>query len=274
MSTTEPKKPETKTKPETDKPKRGRSPRYPSITLAAAIEKARKLWDSQRKHEAHIDASLKSLGYTTQSGDALRTIAAMKHYGLIEDSGSGDDRKIKLSESAQDILLLPENDPRKQRALEVAARAPAIHATLWERYGAHLPDDAAMIPFLVRDKGFNESVVGDVLGNYRSAFALAKLDKNADSSPDNEQENTRQETKPEGLEGKQLDARSAFTPMNPDAAIQEMPVLVGPGKVARIPFPMTEEDFDLFIGTLNLWKKKLVKKPDQPTPKVEGLPEL
>lgn len=37
---------------------------------------------------------------------------------------------------------------------------------------------------------------------------------------------------------------------------------------------MTEEDFDLFIGTLNLWKKKLVKKPDQPTPKVEGLPEL
>jgi hypothetical protein len=62
--------------------------------------------------------------------------------------------------------------------------------------------------------------------------------------------------------------------MNPDAAIQEMPVLVGPGKVARIPFPMTEEDFDLFIGTLNLWKKKLVKKPDQPTPKVEGLPEL
>jgi len=26
-------------------------------------------------------------------------------------------------------------------------------------------------------------------------------------------------------------------------------------RVARIPFPMTEDDFDLLIGTLNLWKK-------------------
>jgi hypothetical protein len=28
--------------------------------------------------------------------------------------------------------------------------------------------------------------------------------------------------------------------------------------VARIPFPMTDDDFDLLIGTLNLWKKKLL----------------
>lgn len=35
-------------------------------------------------------------------------------------------------------------------------------------------------------------------------------------------------------------------------------MLVGTGRVARIPFPMSEDDFELLIGTLNLWKKKIV----------------
>ena len=29
---------------------------------------------------------------------------------------------------------------------------------------------------------------------------------------------------------------------------------------------MSEDDFDLFIGTLNLWKKKLIKKPESLKP--------
>jgi hypothetical protein len=36
-----------------------------------------------------------------------------------------------------------------------------------------------------------------------------------------------------------------------------IPISIG---VAHIPFPMTADDFDLFIGTLELWKKNLVKK--------------
>jgi len=31
--------------------------------------------------------------------------------------------------------------------------------------------------------------------------------------------------------------------------------------MAKIPFPISEEDFDLFLNTLALWKKKLVIKP-------------
>lgn len=42
----------------------------------------------------------------------------------------------------------------------------------------------------------------------------------------------------------------------------ELPIPLGNGHVARVPFPMTEEDFNLFVGTLNLWKKKLVYVPD------------
>jgi hypothetical protein len=42
-----------------------------------------------------------------------------------------------------------------------------------------------------------------------------------------------------------------------EASSQELPILVG-GRIAKIPFPMSEDDFELLIGTLNLWKKRLL----------------
>ena len=38
----------------------------------------------------------------------------------------------------------------------------------------------------------------------------------------------------------------------------ELPILVGNSRVARIPFPMSEEDFDLLLETLQLWKRRIV----------------
>src|SRR5437868_2947585 len=96
---------------------RTRSPAYPAFSLSAAIELARKLWNAQRTHEAHLDSALKTLGYSARSGTAVRSIAGLSHYGLIEESGSKDDRKVKLSEAAQDILHLAEDDERRRKAL-------------------------------------------------------------------------------------------------------------------------------------------------------------
>jgi hypothetical protein len=40
-----------------------------------------------------------------------------------------------------------------------------------------------------------------------------------------------------------------------------VPLTSGMG-VLKVPYPMSEDDFGLFIGTLNLWKKKLVHSPE------------
>jgi len=42
---------------------------------------------------------------------------------------------------------------------------------------------------------------------------------------------------------------------------QQLTIPIGDGLLARVPFPMSEDDFDLLIGTLQLWKKNLVRKP-------------
>ena len=44
-------------------------------------------------------------------------------------------------------------------------------------------------------------------------------------------------------------------------ARKELPVPLDHDLVARVPYPMSEEDFELLIGTLQLWKKRLVQ-PD------------
>lgn len=48
--------------------------------------------------------------------------------------------------------------------------------------------------------------------------------------------------------------------VNTITQLGEASIPVADGKFARVPFPMTEDDFEMFLGTLNLWKKKLVQK--------------
>jgi hypothetical protein len=255
MSNTSEKKTPAAVTPEAQKPKKGRSPAYPAVALDKAIDMARKVYDGQRKQEAHIDSTLRAIGYSSQSGSSLRAIAALKQYGLVQDTGDGDNRRIKLTDAALDILLLPESDPRKFSAIKAAALAPAIHAALWERYGALLPEDGSLMGYLTRDREYHDEAAQDIVSNYRTTFALAKLDKSEDSQP--EPERPANTSKPDAStpppERSQPERK-----MN--LSVQEMPILVGPDMVAKIPFPMSEEDFDLFVGTLQLWKKKLVKR--------------
>lgn len=240
---------------------KARSPAYPVVPLAGAIALARKLWAAQRKQEAHVDSALKALGYASRSGRAVRAVSALAQYGLINESGSKDARKVRLSDTAQDILLLNESDKRRQDALRKAAILPTIHAALWERYGAQLPDDNLVRPFLTRDKNYNESVVDSLLKNYRLTLEFANMDKLTDDPLHDESGDTDQIAEPKDRKGK---GREAMT------LDQELPILVGENRVARIPFPMTTDDFDLLIGTLNLWKKKLLTPKSEPDAKSEA----
>lgn len=252
---------------------RMRSPAYPFFGLGEAIKKARDLWDAQRKGEGHLDSVVHALGYNGRNGASLRAIAALNHFGLTEESGSKDNRRIRLTDLAQDIIHLPDEDEKKLSSMKKAALMPTIHQILWERYQSTLPIDAIMKSFLVRDKSYNESATLDVIKNYRESFSLAKLGDLVKPNPGDFEDVD--EVKPPMPERSAIAATTApqrsipsadqpETPLSRVALLsQELPILVDHGQVARIPFPMSEEAFDLLIGTLNLWKKKLVQSPSR-----------
>ncbi len=171
---------------------RGRSPAYPSMSLGDAIEKARILYNEANRHEIHLDAAIVKMGYSKRTGPSLRAVAALSQYGLITESGTKDDRKIRLSDRALQIFELPSSDNRRATAVESAAISPKIFKLLREKYGVHLPADDVIKGFLTYDKEFQSAAADSVIKTYKETIKYSKLDAKTGISDnlDNEVDNS------------------------------------------------------------------------------------
>ena len=69
-------------------------------------------------------------------------------------------------------------------AVRIAALTPDIHRKLWGRFGAELPPDVVIVTYLMRDCGFNEAGAKNLVGEYRSTFEYAELEKPDNMPPD------------------------------------------------------------------------------------------
>jgi hypothetical protein len=244
---------------------RMRSPAYPSFGLGEAIRKAELIWDALRKNDGHLDSVIHAMGYNGANGASLRAVGAMNHYGMFVESGGKGNRRIRLSELAQDILHLPDNDEKRAIALRAAALSPTIHEALWERYQQTLPKDDVLKGYLVREKNYSPEAATDVIKYYRDSFALAGL---GDVTPDKLESSSDASPSPDKVDPKEARLPVPNLPavhnpplVLPLTSMQELPILVDNGQVARIPFPMSEEAYDLLLGTLQLWKKRLISQP-------------
>lgn len=162
-----------------DRSMRGpRSPSYPSIPLSAAIDRAKELRVYQpAKKPIPVDVALKVWKYGRKSGAGLQQLAALIKYGLLEQSGSMDQRIVKLSDLAWKILLDERlHSPDRDAAIREAATKPKINAEIRERYPHGLPDDETVGFWLSAEKAFNPKAIPSFLADLRSTFEFAKLD--------------------------------------------------------------------------------------------------
>ena len=83
----------------------GRSPNFPYIPLKQALERARSLRKGIVRNEARLATVGTVWSMGTKSSALRQTIAALKHFGLVEYVGAGADRKIKLTDAAHRIIL-------------------------------------------------------------------------------------------------------------------------------------------------------------------------
>src|SRR5690242_13685969 len=114
--------------------------RFPFINLEKALGRAQELFNADQKgREMTIAAAFAIWGYSEKSG-GFQTIAALKMYGMLGDSSSGDNRKVKLSDSALWYFRDEREEERKKLAREFAL-APKLVASLWEEWQATPPAD-------------------------------------------------------------------------------------------------------------------------------------
>ncbi len=157
---------------------RVRSPNYPMIGLAAAIEKTRMIHKGEGKNTIAREAIAKLIGYGGLNGGSSTMISALNKYGLLESKGGGEAR---VSDLAMRILA-PESNEEKKIALEEAAFKPVIFSEIREKWPDRPPGDESLRSFLTR-KGFTESALEQVIQFYREIIDIAMPAQSVQNTP-------------------------------------------------------------------------------------------
>jgi hypothetical protein len=153
-----------------------RSPAYPSISLKTAIERAASFYMSEKRNAAPVSVAVKHWDYKEKSSGGIQTIAALKSYGLMSDSGSSKARKVQLSELGLAIVMDERvESPERDELIKKAALMPKIHARLWTDYKTDLPSEENLRHRLRVDQKFNDNVVDDFIREYKDTIKFAKL---------------------------------------------------------------------------------------------------
>jgi hypothetical protein len=262
---------------------RTRSPGYPYVDLREAIERAGAIYQREKMYAAAPEVIVEHWGYKNTSSGGKMTLAALKKFGLIEDVGGGPSRKVKLTKLAQTIILhsSPEHQQVRIAAIQEAALLPKIHLELWEKWRSDLPSDSTIRLYLIQEREFNDSAVGDFIQEYKNTLAFAQLsgkDKIGDESSDiDEGDYLAGEWSPmtNGVDARSHEGdamtpstatRSAhagdFPPVSASAPVRVLSIPLEGGKTFDVRFPMnlTKEDFDFVVENIKLWERKIVTK--------------
>jgi len=149
---------------------------------------------------------------------------------------------------------------RQLPALREAALNPKVFAEIHTRY--HGLEESLLKNQLIRDFKFPDEAAGLIASVYKENVQYAKID----DAGKNEVDAGGEKVNSEDTKKEQPSTTLPKTGMNrQETQYNELSVPLGNGLAVKVPFPMTLDDFDLLLGSLNLWKKKLVLEDAKPS---------
>lgn len=132
-----------------------RSPNFPYIGLAKALQRIETLHTKVKHHETRVADIAADWKLSATSSGTDRTVAAIESFGLVETSGAGQNKKIKLSPTG--LRILDDGRPGvKERLLSEAALRPRIIAEYAQTWRGGRPDDTHSLSQLKFEGGFND----------------------------------------------------------------------------------------------------------------------
>jgi hypothetical protein len=152
------------------KPKKAmhRSPSYPMFSLKDAIQKAKIVYDNDKRSFTTPDVVAKHLGFAQHiGGPGGRTMSALRQYGLLEESGG----KCRISDRAYTLIQFPEGSPERTQAIKSAIREPNLFNELLGEFSDGVPSDPALTSNLLK-RGFNPEVIPEVIRVFRETIDL------------------------------------------------------------------------------------------------------
>src|SRR5579872_6186678 len=148
--------------------RKGRSPNYPQLTVAEAVEKARAVFTAEHFHAATREVVAADMGYQSLNGTSLTAIGALRHYGLLENEGD----KLHVTDDAVSLVELSREEPNWHDAFLRVAFRPPLFAEMAREFGDTLPSEANLRHWLLK-KGFLSKASDEVIRIYRENLDLA-----------------------------------------------------------------------------------------------------
>jgi hypothetical protein len=170
-----------------EKRKRMRSPEHPFINLETALKRAKQFYDIALRNTISVNSAIKGWGYALNSSGGLQTTAALISFGLLKDEGTGDKRKVQLTQLALRILLdVRPDSPERPELLKQAALAPKMHKLLWDKWGAARPNEMEIRHVLTVEwePPFNEKSVDGFIKEYTETIRFANLEQSDEAPTD------------------------------------------------------------------------------------------
>jgi hypothetical protein len=211
-----------------DKKQRPRSPEFPFVPLREAIERTEQLIAANQRHPARVKSLAPLWDYSESSSSFLRTIAALRAFGLADETGSKEDRKISVSELGMKIVK-DERKGAKEAAIARAFENCIILFDFYQRWGAKRPADSVCISELTLDHGFTDVAARKFISVYDDTVSFVEQvtsgggesDQSASAAPNQhsldvgmfvqwEQAGTLQLERPAKLVGFSADGKFAF----------------------------------------------------------------
>jgi hypothetical protein len=238
-----------------------RGPAYPYVDLEQAVDFARKMYQYTKRSPADANAVIKEAwNYSPTSSSSGKLIAAMKYFGLVDESAGGEGRAIRLSDRAYRILVDDTNSPERRQALHDAALSPKAYLLCWTRWGAEMP--LSMRSNLIFGDGFIESTVDGFLEDYKKSIAFAGLlDEKA--TPDTEEQFSREpppthSALPIQHDATPLQAAPLPSPINLNADYRNDVFSLPEGTVSLSwPKNLCEDSFEDLSSWMDLLKRKI-----------------
>ena len=146
---------------------KGRSPRYPRISLDTAIGYARRLYDEAHRASVDADTAARLMGFRGQSGASQIALGAIRQFKLVD----GLRGTIKISDLAMRILQ-PSSADEEEEARHEAAFSPEVYDSVVSHFDGELPrSDEALKAYLIRSLGFSKSGAEDCIGTLRRTLS-------------------------------------------------------------------------------------------------------
>jgi len=170
--------------------KRFRSPPYPGVDLREAIEKATQLYAKAHQNAVGVGVLAESWDFGSVRSSGIWTMAAaLLQFGLLEDEGSGEKRKFKITDMAMRIVRDPNPASEKRlSAIRAAALTPKIFKEIWDKFGTQIGTVSDMVVkgWLTIDRHeaglapYSDAAADEVIRIYKVTANFAGLAQNTE----------------------------------------------------------------------------------------------